>query len=155
MFISSRLLGAVGAILALLTMATPVFGGSYFERDGTALRGHDPVAYFAENKPVRGLPAYQATHKGSTFHFASQNNRELFKADPARYAPQYDGFCAYGTAAGYKAASDPAAFSIVDGKLYLNYDADIQKKWRADIPGYIAKADKNWPTVARQTKVFD
>ena len=155
MSISQRLMGDVGAILALVAMATTAFGGSYFEKDGVALRGYDPVAYFTENKPVKGSPAYQVAHKGSTFHFASQANRDLFKADPARYAPQYDGFCAYGTAAGYKAAIDPAAYSIVDGKLYLNYNADIQKKWRADIPGYIAKADKNWPTVVTQTKVYD
>ena len=132
-------MGEVGAILVLVATATTAFGGSYFEKDGVALRGYDPVAYFTESKPVKGSPAYQAAHRGSTFNFASQ----------------YDGFCAYGTAAGYKAAIDPAAYSIVDGKLYLNYNADIQKKWRADIPGYIAKADKNWPTVVTQTKVYD
>jgi len=155
MSISKRLMGEVGAILVLVALATTAFGGSYFEKDGAAIRGYDPVAYFTENNPVKGSPAYQVAHNGSTFHFASQANRDLFRADPARYAPQYGGFCAYGTAAGYKAAIDPAAYSIVDGKLYLNYNADIQKKWRADIPGYIAKADKNWPTVATQTKVYD
>jgi YHS domain-containing protein len=148
-------MGEVGAILALMATATTALGGSYFEKDGVALRGYDPVAYFTESKPVQGSPAYQVAHRGSTFNFASQANRDLFKADPARYAPQYDGFCAYGTAVGYKAAIDPEAYSIVDGKLYLNYNADIQKKWRADLPGYIAKADKNWPTVVTQTKVYD
>ena len=153
--ISQQLMGQIGAILALAAMATTAYAGSYFEKDGVAIRGYDPVAYFTENEPIKGSPAYQAAHKGSTFHFVSQANRDLFKADPARYAPQYDGFCAYGTAGGYKAAIDPAAYSIVDGKLYLNYNADIQKKWRTDIPGYIAKADKNWPTVVTQTKVHD
>jgi hypothetical protein len=148
-------MGQIGAILALAAMATTACAGSYFEKHGVALQGYDPVAYFTENKPVKGSPAYQAAHKESTFHFMSEANRDLFKADPARYAPQYDGFCAYGTAGGYKAAIDPAAYSIVDGKLYLNYNADIQKKWRTDIPGYIAKADKNWPTVVTQTKVHD
>ena len=82
MSISQRLMGEVGAIFALMAMATTAFGGSYFEKDGAALRGYDPVAYFTENKPVKGSPAYQVAHKGSTFHFASQANRDLFKADP-------------------------------------------------------------------------
>ena len=141
--------------LVLAAVPTTASGGSFFEKDGAALRGYDPVAYFTEGKPVKGSPAYTVLYQGSMFHFASQANRDLFKGDPGRYAPQYDGFCAYGTAGGYKAAIDPAAFSIVEGKLYLNYNADIQKKWRADIPGYIKKADKNWPTVFMQTKVFE
>jgi len=153
--ISTLLLDRCCVTLVLAAVATTASGGSFFEKDGAALRGYDPVAYFTEGKPAKGSPAYTVSYQGSTFHFASQANRDLFKADPARYAPQYDGFCAYGTAGGYKAAIDPAAFSIVEGKLYLNYNADVQKKWRADIPGYIKKADKNWPTVVMQTKVIE
>jgi hypothetical protein len=89
------------------------------------------------------------------FHFATQANRDAFAADPARYAPQYNGFCAFGVAGGYKAAIDPAAFTVVDNKLYLNYNKDVQKKWSADIPGFVAKAEKNWPKVAAQTKVIE
>lgn len=141
--------------LVCMTMAGTSVAGQYFEKDGLALRGYDPVAYFTDGKPVKGSPEYKADYKGSSFAFASQAHRDLFVADPAKYAPQYGGFCAFGTAGGYKAAIDPAAFTIVDGKLYLNYNSGVQKQWSRDVPGFIAKADKNWPDVANQTKVID
>jgi YHS domain-containing protein len=131
------------------------WAGTFFEKDGAAIRGYDPVAYFSEGKPVQGIAAYTADYKGSKFQFVSQANRNAFVANPERYAPQYGGFCAYGTAGGYKAAIDPKAFTIVDGKLYLNYNADIQKKWSGDVRGYISKADKNWPEVSATTKVIE
>ncbi|HEU0201099.1 MAG TPA: YHS domain-containing (seleno)protein [Burkholderiaceae bacterium] len=152
----------VGAFLRLAALAlvvsavsTTASAGEFFEKGGAALRGYDPVAYFTDNKPVKGSAEHKAEYKGSTFYFASPANRDAFAADPAKYAPQYGGFCAYGTAGGYKAAIDPAAFTIVDGKLYLNYNADVQKQWSKDIPGYVAKADKNWPGVSKQTKVVE
>jgi YHS domain-containing protein len=144
--------GATALIFAV--MAAAAAAGEFFEKDGVALRGYDPVAYFNAGQPTRGSAAYKADYKGSTFHFASQANRDAFAADPAKYAPQYGGYCAYGTAGGYKAAIDPAAFSVVNGKLYLNYNRDIQKEWSKDVPGYISKADKNWPAVSAQTKVI-
>jgi YHS domain-containing protein len=98
---------------------------------------------------------YTVEYKGSTFRFVSRANRDAFAADPEKYAPQYGGFCAFGTARGYKASTDPVAFTVVDGKLYLNYNRDVQKQWRADIPGFVAKADKNWPAVSRQSKVIE
>ena len=152
---ASNLAGRVTVALVCATWAALAFAGAYFEKDGAAIKGYDPVAYFTENRAVAGLPAYKAEYKGSVFQFASQANRDAFAADPARYAPQYDGFCAFGTASGYKAAIDPAAFTIVGGKLYLNYNADIKKKWSGDIPGFISKADKNWPEVSTKTKVFE
>jgi YHS domain-containing protein len=145
----------LSSILITLMLLTPAWAGEYFEKDGVALRGHDPVAYFRENKPVKGSPEHKAEYQGSTFYFASKSNRDAFIADPARYAPQYGGFCAFGMASGYKAATDPAAFSVVDGKLYLNYNRDIQKQWSADRPGFIAKAEKNWPAASKQTKVIE
>ena len=150
-----RLLTAVlrAAAVALIVCA-PALAGDFFEKDGAAIRGYDPVAYFNAGKPVKGSSAHAAQHGGSTFHFASQSNRDAFVANPARYAPQYNGFCAFGVAGGYKAAIDPAAFTIVGGKLYLNYDQGIRSKWSADIPGYVGKADRNWPNVSRQSKVI-
>lgn len=141
--------------VALFALAGPSWAGEYFEKEGVALRGYDTVGYFSDQKPVKGVASHQAEYKGSTFYFASRANRDAFIADPARYAPQYGGFCAFGLAGGYKAATDPSAFTIVDGKLYLNYNRDIQKQWGADIPGFIAKASKNWPTVSSQTKVIE
>jgi YHS domain-containing protein len=119
------------------------------------LRGYDAVAYFKDGSPVKGTAEYRAEYKGSTFHFASPANRDAFVADPGRYAPQYGGYCAYGTAKGYKAAIDPAAFTVVDGKLYLNYNRDVQKEWNKDVPGFVSKADRNWPKVSTQSKVVE
>ena len=144
-------------VLALAIAISPLsgFAGEFYEKDGAAIRGYDPVAYFSDGKPVKGLAQHKAQYKGSTFHFASKANHDAFAANPAKYAPQYGGYCAFGVSGGYKAAIDPAAFTIVDGKLYLNYNRDVQKKWGADIRGYVAKADKNWPSVSAQTKVIE
>jgi YHS domain-containing protein len=144
------------AMSAIIVLGfTTAKAGEFYEKDGVAIKGYDPVAYFIENKPVKGLPEYKAEHKGSIFHFASKVNLAAFQADPAKYAPQYHGFCAFGTARGYKAATDPAAFTIVDGKLYLNYNEEVRRQWKTDIPGFVAKADKNWPVVSTQTKVVE
>jgi YHS domain-containing protein len=149
---ASVVLAALSATLLLLTSA---WAGEFFEKDGVALRGHDPVAYFTDNKPVKGVAEYQTKYKDTVFYFASKANREAFIAAPDKYVPQYGGYCAFGMAGGYKAAADPAAFSVVDGKLYLNYNRDIQKQWIADVPGFVTKADKNWPTASKQTKVHE
>jgi YHS domain-containing protein len=141
--------------LALLAASIGASAGEFFEKDGVAIRGYDPVAYFADRRPAKGAAQFMAAHRGSTFHFASAANRDAFIANPAKYAPQYGGFCAFGTAGGYKAAIDPAAFTIVDGKLYLNYDTQVQAKWSKDIPGYIRIADEKWPEVMKQSKVIE
>jgi YHS domain-containing protein len=143
------------ALIVLVACAVNARAGEFYEKDGAAIRGYDAVAYFKDRKPVKGSAQYQAEYKGSVFRFASQANRDAFVSDPTRYAPQYGGFCAFGTAGGYKAAIDPAAFTVVGDKLYLNYNRGIQKQWSADIPGFIGKADKNWPAVSRQTKVIE
>jgi len=151
---SARLIpSAAGLAAAVFTL--PALGGEFFEKDGVALRGHDPVAYFRDNRPVKGEPEHKAEYKGSVFHFASRANRDAFAAEPAKFAPQYGGYCAFGVAGGYKAAIDPAAFRVVDGKLYLNYNAAVQKQWIADAAGFVAKADKNWPSVMSHTKVHE
>jgi YHS domain-containing protein len=143
------------AVAALLLLATTAWAGEFYEKDGVAIKGYDPVAYFTESKAVAGTPEHTAEYKGSTFRFASKENRDAFVAEPEKYAPQYGGFCAFGAAGGYKAKIDPAAFTVVDEKLYLNYDARVQKMWAKDIPGFVAKADAKWPEVSRQTKVVD
>jgi YHS domain-containing protein len=152
---TSRLTGLLTAPAVLCFLATAAWSGEFYEKNGVAITGHDPVAYFSENKPVAGSVDHAFEYKGSKFLFSSKANMETFAADPQRYAPQYGGFCAFGTAGGYKAAIDPAAFTIVDGKLYLNYSLDVRTQWSADVPGFIAKADKNWPEVSIQTKVFE
>lgn len=118
-----------------------------FVDGGLAIRGTDPVAYFTEGRPVAGDPAIAHVWMGATWAFASAANRDAFAADPERYAPQFGGYCAWAVAEGYKAPIDPAAWSIVDDRLYLNFDRRIHRRWQRDIPGFIARAEANWPSL--------
>lgn len=111
--------------------------------------GYDVVAYFTEGRPVEGSKEFTAKHDGATWRFASAANRDAFAADPARYAPQYGGYCAWAVAQGYTASTDPNAWKIVEDKLYLNYNKDVQAKWEKDIPGHIINANANWPNVLK------
>jgi YHS domain-containing protein len=140
---------AIAGFLALLAMRG-AYAGDFFEVDGVALRGFDPVAYVESETPIRGVATHRAIHKGSTFLFASDANRRKFTAAPEKYAPQFGGYCALGTANGYKVPTQPDAFRVVDGKLYLNYDRRVLDIWKKDIPGNIARADANWPEVSKQ-----
>lgn len=115
--------------------------------NGVALKGYDPVAYFTDARPTRGDASISATHEGATYHFASAANRDAFTADPARYAPQYGGYCAWAVAQGYKAPIIPEAWAVVDGKLYLNASRGVQRRWQRDVPGFIATANQVWPTL--------
>lgn len=124
------------------TLKPGVIGASATD---TAILGYDSVAYFTENKPVPGLDAYTYSWMGAKWKFSSQKNLDLFKATPEKYAPQYGGYCAWAVSQDHTAGIDPEAWKIVDGKLYLNYDKDVQAKWGKDIPGNIGKADANWP----------
>lgn len=112
----------------------------------TALGGYDAVAYFTEQKPVKGVSQFVAPYKGAEWRFTSAENRDKFVADPEHFAPQYGGYCAWAVAQGYTASGDPQRWKIVDNKLYLNYDTEVQKKWEKSIPEFIKAADKNWPT---------
>lgn len=112
---------------------------------GNAIDGFDPVAYHTEGKPVEGSGAFTHDWGGATWRFASAENRDLFATDPEKYAPAYGGYCAYGVSQGYLVDIDPDAWSIVEGKLYLNVNKDIQRTWEQDISGYVALADKKWP----------
>lgn len=120
----------------------PVYTGWF---SALALDGYDPVAYFQEGAPVEGSADYSYEWNGATWHFSSAANRDSFAADPEAYAPQYGGYCAWAISQGYDAAGDPKHWRIVDGKLYVNYNADVQTRWEGDIPGFIASADEKWP----------
>ncbi|MDX1431980.1 MAG: YHS domain-containing (seleno)protein [Gammaproteobacteria bacterium] len=113
-----------------------------------AIRGYDVIAYFTESRAVRGSPEHRVEWRGASWLFASAANKARFEADPSAYAPQYGGWCAYGMFKGYAAETDPVnAWTIHDGKLYLNWDADVARKWRGDIPRHVSRADENWPQV--------
>ena len=145
---------SVVAGLALSAIALATNAGEFNESNGVAIKGYDPVAFFKDSKPVRGKDDLRFEYKGSTFVFANAENRAAFAASPEKYAPQYGGYCAFGTARGYKADIDPATFTVVDGRLYLNYNAQVQKEWTADAARFIRQADERWPTVTKTEKVF-
>ncbi|MEM6440850.1 MAG: YHS domain-containing (seleno)protein [Pseudomonadota bacterium] len=141
---------AVAAGLAAALPAAPAFASDdavFTNWRGHAIRGYDPVAYFSQGEPIEGSSSYELEHDGATWRFASAENMAKFQADPAAYAPQYGGYCAWAVSQGKTAPIDPDAWKIVDGKLYLNYNASIQERWEQDIPGFIQKADANWPSV--------
>lgn len=112
-----------------------------------AVDGYDPVAYFTDGRPVRGTTQHRVTHQGYEYRFASAEHLAAFRANPARYLPQYGGYCAWAVAQGYTAAGNPNNWRIVDGRLYLNYNDEIQTRWERDIPGFIRSANGNWPRV--------
>ncbi|PWT92931.1 MAG: hypothetical protein C5B54_02725 [Acidobacteria bacterium] len=126
--------------------ANPIFQDDH----GLAIHGYDAVAYFSLKKPVQGKNEFQYKWMGATWMFASAENRDAFIKDPNQYAPQYGGYCAYGMSHGYAVTTEPDAWRVVDGKLYLNHDLDVQKKWNEDIPGFIKLADDNWPKIPKK-----
>lgn len=109
-----------------------------------AIRGYDPVAYHTEMMPVKGDPQYSYEYNNAIWQFASEENRKLFRDDPERYSPQYGGFCAYAMSNGLVVSTDPQAWKIEGGKLYLNYSPGVRKTWLKDVPGYVARADAKW-----------
>jgi YHS domain-containing protein len=121
-----------------------------FSTEAGAIGGYDPVAYFKESKPVPGKKEISFLWKGETWYFASTENRNSFKKDPAKYEPQFGGFCAYGVAEGHKAKIDPQAWTIVDGKLYLNYNQDVRTLWNKDQKKFIDQAQKKWADVKKE-----
>lgn len=121
-----------------------------FVKDSIAINGYDAVAYFKQSAPVKGQTQFTYLWKGGKWLFSSAENMNDFKANPEKYAPQYGGYCAYGTADGHKAPTDPEAWTVLDGKLYLNYNKKVFGLWQKDRANYIIKADKNWPTVKTQ-----
>ncbi len=119
------------------TLKNSLFGG----RTDVAINGYDTVAYFTQGKPVKGLDSLVFDWKGARWKFQTPAHLDLFKADPEKYAPQYGGYCAFGVAQGYLVKVEPDQFTVREGKLYLNFDADVQAKWLKDPVGYIKTAD--------------
>ena len=118
-----------------------------FANEGVAINGYDPVAYFSDAAPVKGDAAHSVLWKGEEWRFANADNAAKFEADPAAFAPQYGGYCAYAASKNAIAPTSPDAWTVYEGKLYLNFDTDVRDIWKQDISGNIAKADANWPEV--------
>ena len=146
-------LALAGLISAVLT--APAFAGPQFiDKSGFAVSGYDVVAYWGlkqapvgqeQPKGVPGKKSITADYNGAKWAFSSTANRDAFLKNPAKYAPAYDGHCAYGAAQGGKVPTNPNLWRIVDNKLYLNITKNVVGFWEKDVPGHIVTADKNWP----------
>lgn len=143
-----RLLTRTMMITALVVSGS-VFAGVDTETDqnGVILAGYDAVAYFTQNKAVKGNANYTAVHNDAIYRFSSAEHRDLFAQNPKKYAPMYGGFCAYGTTFGKKFEVNGEAFEIVDGKLYVNKDLSVYQAWKKDIPTHIDEANEEWPDI--------
>lgn len=147
------------ALAALVTVASPASAGVEVNTapggvlvdgkpaPGLAAHGFDVVAYHTVGKPVQGAAKFAAKHGGATYRFATEENLQAFKANPAKYEPAYGGYCAYGVSVNAKFDGDPRVWKIVNGTLYLNLDPEIQKAFEKDVSGAINKANANWPKI--------
>lgn len=133
------------ALVSLITVGTAV--AAEFPHSAPAVQGYDVVSYQVNKRPVRGTGNFTATHDGAVYLFSTLENRDTFNANPEKYVPAYNGYCAFGVARGKKFVADPEVYRIVDGRLYLNLDANIQDLWFKDVPGEIALADEQWPRI--------
>lgn len=146
----ARAMNAAGRLLSLtlvfvLWSTTAHALEPVFTNAGLAIRGYDPVAYFTEGRPVEGSPTHTLEHAGATWQFASAEHRAAFAADPAAYAPQFGGYCSWAVSRNYIATTDPKAWEIVDGKLYLNFSRAVHTLWKVGKRKNIAKGNVNWP----------
>ena len=116
----------------------------FYGEKGVAIKGYDPVAYFTEQKAVEGINAYSTEWSGVIWQFKNEDNLQTFKNDPAKYAPQFGGWCAYGVSDNHKSPTDPFAWTIIDSKLYLNYSPKVKEKWIVNTEKLIDQANKYW-----------
>ncbi len=142
--------------IGLLAMAptAAVFGRSAFasepetfQVDGLAIHGYDPVAYFIEDKPVPGSDEHTIDYNGATWRFSTAMNLATFEGDPEKYAPRFGGYCAWAASQGYVAPIVPEAWTVHEGRLYLNYSRRVRRRWSRDIDANIAKGEANWPGI--------
>lgn len=118
-----------------------------FLHSAPAVQGYDVVSYQNAKRPVRGNGNFVAVHDGATYLFSSVENKEIFEKNPQKYVPAYNGYCALGVSVGKKFVGDPEVWKVVDGKLYLNLDTQIQETWLKDVPGRIKTADAKWGSI--------
>jgi YHS domain-containing protein len=120
------------------------------DKDGLALQGYDPVAYFTDNKPVKGDAKIAASYRGATYRFASVEHKKMFESNPAKFEPQFGGFCGYAASINKVAPIEVEYFQIVEGRLILQHNEKAWNLWIKDVPGNLRKADANWPGLVEQ-----
>ncbi len=143
---------AAAAVFAYMQFMSPALAGAVFQgtTPGVAINGYDPVGYFEKDAAVKGSAAHSAEWNGVLWHFASDESRATFLADPARYAPQYGGYCAFAAARGQLAKTEPDAFTVYNDKLYLNFDQPIKRRWESERDKFVETANENWPELEEQ-----
>ncbi|SIO48726.1 YHS domain-containing protein [Bradyrhizobium erythrophlei] len=159
---TSGRLASIMVAVSVITLSLLNGGGAYaydetshsaqnVDTKGVGLHGYDPVAYFTVGKPTAGSEKFEATYEGVRYRFSNAANREAFTKEPAKYAPAYGGFCAMGASLGKKFDGDPNYWKIVNGKLYVNVNADVDKAWKEDPAANISKGNQNWPEIKDKT----
>jgi len=138
---------AVATLMILVVLSTGALAKELnnLDRNGVALQGYDPVAFFTDSRPVMGNQQFQSQYRGATYYFASAEHRATFEKEPAKYEPQFGGFCAYGASRGKTVPIKIEAWQIVNGRLLMQYDLDVKGKFNSDPQGNLSRADKNWP----------
>ncbi len=140
-------LSAAALPTLMIARAAHAAESAVYAEGGIAIDGTDPISYFDEGRPVAGSSDITHEWNGATWRFATVENRDRFASDPEAFAPQFGGYCAWAVSRGYTASTVPEAWTIHDGKLYLNFSKRIQRRWERDIPGNVAKGVANWPAV--------
>jgi YHS domain-containing protein len=150
----NRLVWIVAVLLVTVTLAASaqVMDGSELNTDetGLAIDGYDPVAYFTLGEATPGSPRITAKHNGVTYHFVSDDHRQLFLEDPQRYLPEYGAWCAWAASRDSLATIDPRQFVVHDGRLFLNYNARLNRRFVANLEENIRRADENWPGLSAE-----
>ena len=136
----------LSALLLLQTFSNAQ-NSTVFTTNGIAIKGYDAVAFFKEKKPVPGTETFSYEWNGAKWLFSSKENLDSFMIASTRYAPQYGGYCAFGTAQGHKAPTETDTWTIIDGKLYFNYNNKVKEIWSKKAADYIVLADKNWEKI--------
>jgi YHS domain-containing protein len=138
---------AVATLLILLALPSVAQAKELNNLDGNglALQGYDPVGFFTDNRPVKGNQQFQSQYHGATYYFASAEHKAAFDKEPAKYEPQFGGFCAYGASRGKTVPIKIEAWQMVNGRLLMQYDLDVKGKFNTDPQGNLSKADNNWP----------
>ncbi len=144
-----RLFLAFLVLVALSTIATAKELLNV-DRNRIAIQGYDPVAFFTDSRPVKGNPQFQSAYRGAKYYFASSEHKAAFDKEPAKYEPQFGGYCAYGVSHGSRAPIKIEAWQIVNGRLLMQYDLDIKNKFNQDPQGTLKKADENWPSLVEK-----
>lgn len=142
-------------LLVLLLVGIPAFSQTQkslqnLDKNGVAIQGYDPVAFFTQHKPVKGKPEFESSYNGAKYLFVSAEDKTTFEGNPAKYEPQFGGFCAFGVSQGHTAPVKIEAFQIVDGRLLMQYDLSVKGLFNKDQAGNLKKADKNWPALAEK-----